>query len=130
VRRRGEPWEEIKQTIWLTWTSCHYGGQRPWWRCPGCDRRVAVLYGAGERFLCRRCYDLVYPSQRESLADRAMRRGQKVLERLGWHGSLLAFDPEKPKGMHWKTYRLYEKAQDLKLKGLRALVERFDRPRR
>jgi hypothetical protein len=51
VCRRGEEWKEIKQTVWLTWTPCHYGGQRPWWRCPGCDRRVAVLYGAGKWFL-------------------------------------------------------------------------------
>jgi hypothetical protein len=60
-----------------------------------------------------------------------MRQQQKVLEKLGWHGDLLSFDPEKPKGMHWKTYhRLYEEAQDLKIAGLSALVEQIERRRR
>lgn len=36
--------------------------ERPWFRCPRCPRcwqRVAVLYGADKRFLCRHCYRLL-----------------------------------------------------------------------
>ena len=50
VGRAGRPlsesWEVI-ETITLVWTPCHYGGQHPWFRCPGitrpCGRRVGVL---------------------------------------------------------------------------------------
>jgi hypothetical protein len=67
--RQGEaPWQNIEQSVSLTWTPCHYGGQRPWFICPGvvsrrdCSRRVAILYGAGRHFLCRQCYHLTYAS--------------------------------------------------------------------
>ena len=35
-----------KYPIQLDWTPCHYGGSRPWFRCPtkGCGLRVAILY--------------------------------------------------------------------------------------
>jgi hypothetical protein len=44
----------------LEWTACNFGGERPWFICPGagCSRRVAVLHAAGKHFLCRHCYDL------------------------------------------------------------------------
>jgi hypothetical protein len=31
------------QVIPLDWTPCHFGGTRPWLRCPRCARRQAVL---------------------------------------------------------------------------------------
>jgi hypothetical protein len=34
--RRGEaPWRNIEQSVSLTWTACPYGGQHPWFICPG-----------------------------------------------------------------------------------------------
>ena len=48
----------------LAWTPCNYGGSRPWFLCPGCDRRAAILYVEGGRLLCRPCLGLSYPSQR------------------------------------------------------------------
>jgi hypothetical protein len=32
------------QIIRLSWTPCHFGGQRPWLHCPHCQRRVARLF--------------------------------------------------------------------------------------
>ena len=98
-------WEEVEEPVYFDWTSCNYGGQRRWFICPivGCGKRVAVLYGAGKYFACRHCYDLAYESQRENRYGRAIRRQHKIVERLGGEISDL-FYPEKPKGMHWKTY--------------------------
>ena len=32
------------QEIPISWSKCHFGGERPWFNCP-CSRRVAKLYG-------------------------------------------------------------------------------------
>jgi hypothetical protein len=68
---------------------------------------IPILYG-GKIFACRRCYRLAYESQTESPAYRALNRTQSIRMRLGGSGSMMDFFPEKPKGMHWKTYRRLE----------------------
>jgi len=55
---------EILARLRLTWTPCNYGSDRPWFVCPGCDRRAAILYGTANPLLCRTCRGLAYPSQR------------------------------------------------------------------
>lgn len=143
-RNRDGEWEDVSEPVRLEWTPCHFGGQRPWWTCPGvvrgvpCRRRVAVLYSAGKWFLCRHCYGLVYASQNEGLADRTLRKAQNIRERLGGSGSMMDLFPEKPKGMHWKTYlRWVEKGEEADLESWAALavnmeklVARFGRPPR
>ncbi len=64
----GSEWEDVREPVPLTWTGCNFGGERPWFVCPGAGRgrRVAILYGPGRYFLCRHCYDLAYESQREN----------------------------------------------------------------
>lgn len=103
--------ESVKQTVWLEWTPCHYGGSRPWALCPRCDRRVAILYG-GQRFYCRHCHKLAYASNRESAADRGLRKAQNIRERLGGGASMALPFPPKPKGMHWRTYYRLESEVD------------------
>jgi hypothetical protein len=67
ARRGGDTeWKSVEQCVPITWTACHLGGRRPWFCCL-CGRRVALLYGAGELFACRRCCGLAYESQHESL---------------------------------------------------------------
>ena len=102
----GSEWEDIKEPVSLEWTPCNFGGERPWFVCPGagCGRRVAILYGPGKYFLCRHCYDLRYESQREDKKDRALRRAQKIRQRLGGSANMLEPFPNKPKGMHHDTY--------------------------
>lgn len=107
------------EAIPLDWTPCTYGGARPWFLCPGeveedgkkkpCRRRVAVLYHATcpNVFRCRHCLNLAYPSQKERLDGRPFRRAKKKRLRIG--GLLLAGNcldpiPDRPKGMHRKTY--------------------------
>jgi hypothetical protein len=111
-------WKAMEQRVPITWTNCHVGGRRPWFICPVhrngryCGQRVAVLYAAGELFACRRCYDLAYASQQEKPRFRNLRKLQKIRIRLG--GSPDPFEPfpEKPPGMHRRTYlRLREQAE-------------------
>ncbi|MDF1817394.1 MAG: hypothetical protein P1U54_02020 [Immundisolibacteraceae bacterium] len=114
-RNRGkEEWQDESYPVYLDWTPCHLGGERPWFRCParGCGRRVAILYGGGI-FACRHCYQLAYPSQRKTYDDRAARRADRIRERLGWEQGIL--NPkgwEKPKGMHWRTFERLNKEHD------------------
>ena len=68
-----------------------------------CGRRVAKLYAPC--FECRRCLGLGYESQREIPLRRAERRAQKIKMRLGGSNDPLEPFPQKPRRMHWRTYR-------------------------
>jgi hypothetical protein len=98
------PWQEMNETISFDRTPCHYGGVRVWLLCPDCGTRVAVLYLAGARFLCRHCYRLPYSSQQETNMDRMFRKAQRVRGRLGAKAGLTRRIWDKPRGMHWKTF--------------------------
>ena len=102
----GGDWEDVRQVVTLDWTPCHYGGERPWFRCAGCRRRVAVLCGASQWFLCRHCYALPYGSQQETAEDRHYRKVRKIRDRLGASHNLTepVWPWHKPKGMHWRTW--------------------------
>lgn len=56
---------DLEYTVPIEWTSCNFGGERPWFRCPRCDDRVAKLYKTprDDRYICRECGDLIYTSQ-------------------------------------------------------------------
>jgi hypothetical protein len=101
----------VDETVGIVRMPCRLGGSRPFFVCPGvmngiaCERRVAKLYGAGRYFLCRHCYGLAYASQREGALDRALRRANKVRQRLGGEPGMAARFPGRPKGMGQKTYK-------------------------
>ena len=108
----GGEWEDVEQIIFFDRTPCNYGGERTWFLCPSCNRRVAVLYGTGKYFLCRHCYNLTYASQQVQRYERLMEKARGIRQRLGGSADLSEPFPEKPKGMHWKTYqRLREEAE-------------------
>jgi hypothetical protein len=129
----GAEWEDVHEPVSLEWTACNFGGQRPWFVCPGdgCSRRVAILYGLGRYFLCRHCYDLVYESQGENGMSRALRRAQAIRERLGGSANMTKPFPDKPKGMHWATYeRLrweHDEADMEQMAGLREWLDRLEK---
>jgi hypothetical protein len=58
--------EQVSQEIFLDWTTCNYGGFRPWFVCMACGRRVAKIYLGAKKFACRHCHDLTYMSCQES----------------------------------------------------------------
>ena len=102
-RSNGNEWRDKIYPIYLDWTWCNFGNWRAWFLCPGCGRRVAILYG-GATFACRHCYKLAYPCQRETASDRAARRANRIRRRLGWMEGILNPRDGKPKGMHWRTF--------------------------
>ncbi len=130
IRQQGGDWQEVEEHVFLTWTPCHYGGQRPWFVCPGggCRQRVAKLYLGGGYFLCRSCLDLAHESQREDSATRLTSKAQKIRRRLGGSASLMDPFPPKPKGMHWHTYsQLFLKAQRAEEAGMTAELAQLER---
>lgn len=71
VPRRDDADErEYDYRVPLTTTECNFGGERPWFRCPGegCGERVGKLYSAprSDLYLCRHCHDLGYKSSQNS----------------------------------------------------------------
>ncbi|MDB5870159.1 MAG: hypothetical protein JWP96_2491, partial [Polaromonas sp.] len=74
-------------------------------------RRVAVLCG-GSVFACRHCHRLAYKSQRETPNDRAYRRANNLRDRLGWVPGVIHGHGDKPKGMHWATFRRLQAIHD------------------
>lgn len=97
------------QRISITWTDCRFGGRRAWFRCTGysaarCGRRVAKLYSDGGLFACRHCHGLAYASQQLCTRDRLISSARKIRMQLGGGPSLFDPFPDKPRGMHWRTY--------------------------
>lgn len=126
-RSNGNDWQDMNYRVRLDRTSCHYGGERPYFRCParGCGCRVAILYG-GKVFACRKCHDLAYPSQREDASERAARRCEKLRARLGWDGGIFDDTYEKPNGMHWRTYEyLVREVESSSQASLASIMARF-----
>ena len=104
-------WKPIEQRVQITWTSCHFGGRRPWFICSArangryCGRRVAVLYAAGELFACRCCSGLAYASQQKDPLVRNVSQSQKIRMRLGGRpDDLLGPIPPRPRRMWRRTY--------------------------
>jgi hypothetical protein len=123
-RQSGGEWEQIKDEIFFCWTPCNYGGNRQWFLCPGCNRRVAVVYG-GKYFRCRHCHNLTYASQQESKSDRLMRKARKIRARLGASNDLTESILFKPQNMHQKTFdRLRREAEDASNLAWRIMLQR------
>jgi len=82
VTTRGGDEHRVNYSVPIVYTECNFGGERPWFQCPGrrrdgCGERVGKLYKPpGQlRFLCRHCYDLAYES--------STRQGSFYFETLG-----------------------------------------------
>jgi hypothetical protein len=96
----------IDYSVRLTTTTPNYGGLRWWFMCPSSDARVAKLHNppGGEIFASRAAYGLGYQSQQESTLFRYLTQAQEIRERLDGSTCIDDWFPEKPKGIHWKTY--------------------------
>jgi len=96
-------WGDVRQTIYLTETPCHFGGNRTWFLCPLCDRRCGILY-LTKQFACRHCSKLRYASQYESPRERMRRRLIKIRKLIG--PDLVIGHPlnPPPKGMSVKRW--------------------------
>ena len=104
--------EVVEQRVHTQTSPCHLGGQRHWFTCPRCSKRVAVLYAPGWYFACRGCGGLAYATQNEGTGDRASTKADKLRKRLGWVAGILNGSGGKPKGMHWQTYKRIKSHHD------------------
>ncbi len=126
----GGDWRDVVDLIPFTETPTQFGGSRQWFTCPSCSRRCRIVYG-GCYFRCRKCHGLKYESQYEDPISRATNQRHKLRGRLGQHGSLDEPFPDKPKGMHWKTYqRLAERDEALGDRWVRGISDWLRRTQR
>jgi hypothetical protein len=115
----------------VAWTRLHYGGRRPWWFCPGCQGRFAILYRAGYGYLCRRCLKLTYETQLREPHSRLQLKAERLYRRPG--GDYYPSDDfKRPRYMHHRTFeRLRHRAEEAglaswtgALQGMKKLIER------
>ncbi|MEO6927046.1 MAG: hypothetical protein ABI129_10310 [Rhodanobacter sp.] len=115
----GDNGEPTRVVLYLQRTACQYGGSRPWFTCPRCAARVAVVYMARGMWGCRQCLRVRYQSQSDDPIQRTWRRTRKIEARLAGgedrpHG--------KPAGMRWATFdRLQDKLAAMEEKRNHAL---------
>jgi hypothetical protein len=86
------------QRIWVQKTTRPRGSVY-WWTCPGCTRRMAILYDYKECWVCRICTGLFYPSQMTHAQKKTAVALQKIMDVKEQTGTL-----QKPKFMHPKTF--------------------------
>ena len=111
----------MRQRLPILTTPCHFGGQRQWFACPHCSRRVAVLFLRANGFFCRHCNRIAYGSQSDDALGRTWRKQRKIERRLGEHF-------QRPKGMHQTTFaKLLAKISDCAEQRDAALVMAFGR---
>ena len=102
VLMKGER-QPIEETFVMRPTEQPFGGRRLWIECKGCGRRCRVLYGAAY-FRCRQCYRLTYESQYERIYAPGVTRAMRVRQKLKGEPGLAYPFPDRPKGMHWRTW--------------------------
>jgi hypothetical protein len=124
---------DITDTIPIVHLPCRFGGSRAYFICPGprgtdCGRRITKLHLSNRYFLCRHCSQLAYASQYEQPWQRAVRRANKLKQRLDMGVVLAEPLPEKPKGMWVRTYGcLLNEILQAEIVANEAQVERLQR---
>jgi ribosomal protein S27AE len=107
TRANGGEWEDIVEAIAIATTSCNFGGNRKWFKCPKCSMNVLVLY-SDKSFQCRKCHGLIHPSVNESKLDRASRAVERYQSVLSPDSQVTVLDGlewlPKPKWMRYSTY--------------------------
>lgn len=120
--------KDYNYKVGLDYTTCNYGGERAWFICPDCWKRVRKLYLKRGVFKCRNCQNLNYIIQQEDKRDYIMRsidhKMYKIQDRLktkrDWEN---VFRIEKPKWMHYKTYyKLISELNDLYIQRNKAFI--------
>lgn len=121
--RRAEQPQHVELT--LQESPCNFGGQRQWFACPRCTRRVAVVYLANV-VACRRCLRLRYPSQSVDALGRSWQRTERIAGKLRMESGHF---PRRPKGMRHATFERLAQAwwaeDDYREEAFNAFAERW-----
>lgn len=87
--------------IEIEWRPLHFGGAKPFFLCPVCNRRCRKLY----ELACYKCRGLRHRTRSLSPADRAMRKAILHRRRYGQvDGGIAEPFPDKPPNMKWEKY--------------------------
>ena len=80
----GKEFRGVRCRLALTHSTCHYGNTRPWFVCPDCGRRCAIVYGISVHgmFACRVCQRLAYSIEAECEIGRLTHKLHKLEARL------------------------------------------------
>jgi hypothetical protein len=107
-RIEGDERTDIPFTVFVTWSTPNYGGQRAWLHCAktGCGRRCGRLFLKDPYVVCQPCAGVRYPSQVNPQPKyfRWANRAKEIRGRLEGPALLFAPRPPKPPGMHRRTY--------------------------
>lgn len=88
--------------------SCFYGGYYYFFHCPRCSKRIRKLYCLDGQYLCRKCGNLGYYSQRLKPTDRfLLQESDKISKRIKDLGGNINSDLKPPR-MHKKTFQAYK----------------------
>lgn len=117
--------EARSQHVPLTRTACQLGGDRPWFLCPRCGRRVAVLYLRASGFACRHCQKVTYASQCADAIGRTWIKQRKLERRLGEHW---ARPPNMRSATHQRILRAILACETVREEALAGYVARVFGP--
>jgi hypothetical protein len=108
---------QTPQQVRVSWTRCHLGGFRPWMHCPHCQKRVGKLLPGIAGYSCRACIgNPLYASQAKSRPGRIHFELCKLRLLLGGEATVTQPFPDRPRGMHRKTYeQICERATRLEM---------------
>jgi len=101
---------------------CRFGGHRWWATCPGCRRRVAILYLVGGSLPCRKCQGLKYLSKTCSDVPRLMHHYARLREELERRPG------PKPR-RYWQYLKKENRYTEQVIRGLIRFGKKLDRRR-
>ena len=101
--------EVVAETIAINVTAPSFGGIRRWFECSKCNRRCRILYFR-TGFSCRICARAIYGSHRAKISLPGGALARSARKRLGTYADFDIVLASKPRNMHWKTYRILERA--------------------
>ncbi len=104
-RANGDDWRQVNTPVKLTRTPEHFGGERVWFACPGCEKRCATIYIHGKP-ACRTCKRLTYGCQVEKPYEQHLRQARKIENIIESRGGVVSHGDidRKPPTMHWSTF--------------------------
>lgn len=129
-------------------TPCNYGGERYWFRCPGCNKRCSKLYRytgisyvaeridfkEQEMYACGDCRDMYKFTLNRTKTDcayyylQAEKEARKVDSRYKYDGANVRTMPNRPKRMKRSKYNYHkQRFNDYMAKGDRLLMNSWSR---